>query len=149
MSFTERWYNAIVSAADWVIRRWIFIPGHQALANKFFGHLGEVPSIDDLNKNVSIVFVNSHRSLAPPRPSMPNIIEIGGSHIKPAKALPADLKAFLDGAKDGAIYMSFGTVMQSSKMSKTTLNAFLSQYIEFFYFVKMFHQFVAKTSSIY
>lgn len=135
MSFAERWYNAALSVADWMARRWIIVPGHQAIADKFFGHLGELPTIDELHANVSLIFVNSHRSLAPPRPSMPTIIEIGGSHIRPPKALPADLQAFLDGAEHGAIYMSFGTVMQSSKMPKETLSAFLSWYFAYLFWI--------------
>lgn len=128
MSFTERWYNTALSLTDWIMRRWIVIPNYNELAKKHFGHLGDVPSIDELHRNVSITFVNSHRSLAAPRPTLPSIIEIGGSHVKPAKPLPADIKKFLDESKDGAIYMSFGSVVQSSKMPKEKIAAFLSEY---------------------
>lgn len=142
MSFTERWYNTVLSAADWIVRRWITVPGHEALAKKYFGHLGDLPTIDELHKNVSIIFENNHRSLAPPRPSLPNIIEIGGSHVKPPKALPNDIKTFLDGAKDGAIYMSFGTVMQSSEMPKEIIAAFISKFIVSLKLTKMGSDFI-------
>lgn len=56
------------------------------------------------------------------------IIPIGGAHIKPAKALPNNLQTFLDGAKDGAIYFSFGTVVKSSLLPKHRLEAFLSKF---------------------
>lgn len=124
MSFIERWYNALVSIADWTIRRWITIPAHNRIARKHFGHLGyDIPTIDELHQNVSIIFVNSHRSLAPPRPSLPHIIDIGGSHIEPVKPLPSDIKGFLDAASDGAIYVSFGTFLQSSKMPRAKIDA--------------------------
>lgn len=124
MSFIERWYNAIVSIVDWTSRRWITIPAHDRIARKHFGHLGhDIPTIDELHQNVSIIFVNSHRSLAPPRPSLPHIIDIGGSHIQPAKPLPADIERFLNAASDGAIYVSFGTFLQSSKMPRDKIDA--------------------------
>lgn len=127
MAFTERWVNTVLSLYDWILRRWIAIPAHDAIAKKYFGHLGDIPSIDELHRNVSITFVNNHRSVAPPRPSLPNIINIGGSHIKPARSLPDDIKTFLDGAKDGAIYFSFGTIMKSSRMPADKLKAILGE----------------------
>lgn len=56
------------------------------------------------------------------------MIPIGGAHIKSVKPLPDDLKQFLDGAKDGAIYFSLGTVLQSSTMPKRLLESFLSTF---------------------
>lgn len=127
MSFTERFHNTIVSITDWVVRRWITIPAHDEIAQKYFKHLGDIPSIDELQQNVSIIFVNSHRSLAPPRPSLPHIIDIGGSHIEPPKPLPSDIQQFLDAATDGAIYVSFGTFLQSSKFPKQKIDALLGK----------------------
>lgn len=129
MSFTERWFNTALSLYDWILRRWIAIPAHNAMAKKFFGHLGDIPTIDELHRNVSITFVNNHRSVAPPRPSLPNIINIGGSHIKPPKPLPADIKTFLDQATDGAIYFSLGTIVKSSSMPAEKLKAILGAFL--------------------
>lgn len=56
---------------------------------------GPLPSVKDLQRNISIVFVNSHRSITMPRPSMPGQINIGGAHVKPPKDLPANIKVFL------------------------------------------------------
>lgn len=127
MSFTERFHNTIVSITDWIVRRWITIPAHDQIAHKYFKHLDEIPSIDELQQNVSIIFVNSHRSLAPPRPSLPHVIDIGGSHIKPPKPLPADIQQFLDAATDGAIYVSFGTFLQSAKFPKHKIDALIGK----------------------
>ena len=38
-------------------------------------------------KNVSLLFVNNHATIFP-RALVPNIIEVGGIHVKPAKPLP-------------------------------------------------------------
>lgn len=51
---------------------------------------------------------NSHLPLSSVRPTVPGMVDVGGLHIVPPKPLSANLKTFLDGAKDGAIYFSFG-----------------------------------------
>lgn len=47
------------------------------------------------NPEVSLLFVNSHDSFFP-RPMMPNTIEIGGIHIKPANPLPKVLRRIIE-----------------------------------------------------
>ena len=45
-----------------------------------------------------------------PRVSAPNYVFIGGSSVKKALPLPKDFQEFADGAKDGLIILSFGSV---------------------------------------
>lgn len=55
---------------------------------------------------------------AGPRPLPPNVVEIGGIHIKKAREpLPADLQQLLDGAANGVIYVSWGSIINSHGMS--------------------------------
>ncbi|XP_031639549.1 UDP-glucuronosyltransferase 2B1-like [Contarinia nasturtii] len=128
MTFYERFLNLILNAYDWAVRRYQFIPTEEEYVQKYFAHLAPLPSIDELHKNVSLVLVNSHRALSPPRPSMPSIISIGGAHIKPAEPLPKEIQTFIDGAKHGVIYFSLGTVLKSSKLPKEKLDAFLGTF---------------------
>lgn len=127
MSFFERWFNMIHSTIDWILRRWIHIPWQTEIAKKHFGHLGELPSIDDVMKNVSLIFINTHRSILPVRPTMPGIIFIGGAHVEQTKPLPIDLKKFLDDAENGAIYFSFGTYVRSNEMPIERMKMFLGE----------------------
>lgn len=127
MTFSQRWYNAFYSTCDWLVRRFVHLPWQTKLAEKHFGHLGPLPSLDDINKNVSLILVNSHRSVLPPRPMMPGTVLIGGAHIKPPKPLPIDIKSFLDKAEHGAIYFSFGTYVRSSEMPKNKLTMILGK----------------------
>lgn len=60
------------------------------------------------------------------------IIPIGGAHIKPVKPLPINLQAFLDGAKDGAIYFSLGSNLKSALLPKHQIQEFLSKFLELF-----------------
>lgn len=117
----------MISVCDWALRRFVHLPSQEELAQKYFKHLKPLPSLGDLHRNISIIFANNHRSLSIPKPSMPNVINIGGAHLKPVIPLPSDIKTFLDEAKDGVIYLSLGTIMQSSRMPKDKLNAFMGK----------------------
>lgn len=71
MSFFERWHNAIISFYDEIIRRFVYLPAEQKLTKKYFSHLEPLPSLNELLKSISVMFVNTHRALSPPRPAMP------------------------------------------------------------------------------
>lgn len=72
MTFTERWYNTVVSAYDALLRYFYHYPNHNHIVQTHFGHLGPLPTIEEVNRNVSLILVNTHRSLSHPRPSMPS-----------------------------------------------------------------------------
>lgn len=125
MNFFQRVHNLILSIYDWYLRQYKHIPLQMHLVEKYFSHLKPLPSIDELRKNISLIFVNAHRAITYPRPSMPGLIYIGGAHIKPSKLLPNDLQQFLNGAENGAIFFSLGSVVNASKMPKEKLQIFL------------------------
>lgn len=128
MSFTERWYNSMLSMHEWIVRKFIYLPQQNRLAQKFFGHLGTIPTIEELTQNISLTLINTHNSVQVPRPSMPNIIYVGGAHIKPPKPLPNDLQQFMDDAPHGIIYFSLGTVLKSSRMPTDKLQIILGKW---------------------
>lgn len=72
MSFSERWFNTIVTAYDYIVRKMAFLPTEEEYAKKYFAHLAPLPSLDDLLRNVSLTLVNTHIALSPPRPMMPS-----------------------------------------------------------------------------
>lgn len=57
----------------------IFYNPQQEIAEKY---LDNVPSIRDLEKNMSIVLVNQQEEISYNRPNVPNIIHFGGLHIR-------------------------------------------------------------------
>nr|QBK47159.1 UDP-glycosyltransferase UGT33AG2 [Chilo suppressalis] len=69
----------------------------------------DVPPMDELWKNVDMLFLNVFPMWDFNRPLPPNVILLGGIHQKPEKDLPKDLNEFLDASKNGVIYVSFGT----------------------------------------
>ncbi|EDW76284.2 uncharacterized protein Dwil_GK14744 [Drosophila willistoni] len=90
-----------------------------------YGHDSEMPKYEDLTKNVSLIFFNSHSlSEGPIRPNLPGIIEIGGIQVKDQPdPLPNDIANFLDNSKHGAILFSLGSNVRSSHLSQEVVTS--------------------------
>lgn len=83
-------------------------------------------SYDEAMTNVSLVLLNTHFSVSSPRPYVPNMIEVGGMHVKrTTKPLPERLQQFLDTAPEGVIYFSLGSFVKSTFMSKHHRDTFV------------------------
>ncbi|XP_015178625.1 PREDICTED: UDP-glucuronosyltransferase 2C1-like, partial [Polistes dominula] len=96
----------------------------QEIAEKY---LGKIPSIKELEKNMSLLFVNQQEEISFTRPNVPNVINFGGLHISNDilnKPLPKELKEFIDNATNGFIYVSFGTNANPSTYPKKLLDIF-------------------------
>ena len=119
MTFVERVHNVLFSMYDAVYRKFFYLPAMNQMVSKYFSSLASpLPSVEELERSISLILVNSHFAMIRPRPLMPGMVNIAGSHIKPVKQLPTDIQQFMDGAENGAIYMSLGSFVQSSKMPK-------------------------------
>lgn len=92
MTFMQRCYNSFITVYDVILRRLNYIPAQNKLAQKHFkaGIEGEIPHVLKMERDISVMLVNSHNSLDKPRPKMPGLIDIGGAHIKASLTLPAD-----------------------------------------------------------
>jgi glucuronosyltransferase len=73
-----------------------------------------------------MIFSNSYFPLTFPRPLLPDIVEVGGMHCRPAQPLPKDLDDFLTGAEHGFIYFSMGSVLQTDQMPEEMRQKFLN-----------------------
>ncbi len=85
----------------------------------------DLPKLEDLEKDVSAILVNSHIAIHSPKPLMPGVINIGGVHIKPAQPLPRDIQKFMDEAEAGVIYFSTGSMIDSSRLPRNIKAAIL------------------------
>ncbi|KAJ9591508.1 hypothetical protein L9F63_001945 [Diploptera punctata] len=99
------------------------VPQQDKIARQYFGK--NMPYLEDLKNNVSLVFTAVQTNYYAAVPKVPALIEIGPIHIKEMKPMPKDLQVHLDRAESGAIYLSFGTNVRSDKMSEETIRTFL------------------------
>ncbi|XP_076388109.1 uncharacterized protein LOC100874899 [Megachile rotundata] len=92
-----------------------WVPRHQKMAEHYLGT--KLPPLIDIVKNTSLVFVNEPEPFIPARPKLPNIISFTSLHVdeNPPPA-PKDLQRFMDEAKQGFVYMSFGGNARSADM---------------------------------
>ncbi|KAH8263950.1 hypothetical protein KR038_010324, partial [Drosophila bunnanda] len=127
MSLWERIGNVAISGAEDLIREFSYYPSQDAILKKHFSNkLDRVPTIKELERNISAILLNSYMPLASARPTSYNMIQVGGLHIQPTKALPEDLKQFLDGATHGVIYFSLGSQVRSADLPPEKLKVFLN-----------------------
>ncbi|XP_047539280.1 UDP-glucosyltransferase 2-like [Vanessa atalanta] len=92
-----------------------------------------IPDLDDLRQNVRMLFLNVHPVWDFNRPVPPNVLFLGGLHLKPPKDIPQDLKSYLDSSKNGVIYVSFGTNVKPLMFPPETLKIFTDVFSQLAY----------------
>ncbi|EDW76283.2 uncharacterized protein Dwil_GK14747 [Drosophila willistoni] len=127
MTFSQRIKTLAMS---WGYRLWDAI---ENVENKkryqfLYGDDPTMPRFEDLTKNISLMFFNSHvLSEGPIRPNLPGVIEIGGIQIKDTPdPLPKNIAEFLDDAREGAILLSLGSNIQSDHLQSDTVKKMFS-----------------------
>jgi glucuronosyltransferase len=81
----------------------------------------------ELRKRVQLLMINTHPAMGFIRPLLPNTIQLGFMHIEPPRPLAdGDLKTFLDDSKNGVIYMSLGSNVQSKDLRPEIKEMFLN-----------------------
>ncbi|KAF2882089.1 hypothetical protein ILUMI_24092 [Ignelater luminosus] len=131
MSLSERLINTVILLAAKLSYNWVSHPQSTAIARKFFGP--DLPDLQDLVQNTSLILVNSHFSINTARPAVPNFIEVGGLHIDPPKALPKHLQEAIDIDKSqykGVIYLSTGSMVLTETFPSYKLQAFFDAFKE-------------------
>ncbi|XP_046388695.1 UDP-glycosyltransferase UGT5-like [Ischnura elegans] len=113
MNFKERFYNTVFSIALTLHREWVYYPKLDTLIQMYLGE--DIPKMSDMDKNLSLVLVNSDPSIDYPKANQPNVIHLGGLHIASSQSLPENLQKFMDeSGKDGVILFSMGSVLSGA-----------------------------------
>jgi hypothetical protein len=86
MTFIQRMVNFLLHTFILYYRTFHHLPNIDNIAKKYFGNSTLLPS--EIERNVSLVMVNTHFSFDYPRPLVPAMIPVGGMHITPGKELP-------------------------------------------------------------
>ncbi|KAE9532193.1 hypothetical protein AGLY_010395 [Aphis glycines] len=128
MGFVERLKNTITGLMQSYVENYLYLPKTKEVMNTYLKYKGweSRPPLEHMLNNVSLTLVNSHNAIGISRPYLPGIIEVGGMHIKDPKPLPRNLQTFLDSARQGVIFFSFGTLVNLNDLPKEKLKIFIS-----------------------
>lgn len=76
----------------------------------------DVPPLSEIGKKKLQLFCirNTHHSILSARSYVPNVVEIGGIHIKPMKALTEHMKKFFDGASERVLLFRWRSMTNAS-----------------------------------
>ncbi|XP_049828787.1 UDP-glycosyltransferase UGT5-like [Schistocerca gregaria] len=124
MSFIERLQNTLVSIGGKIIRQFVYLPMLDSILQTYLKD-PSLPSLSEIERQTSLFLVNYHFTHGCPRPLVPNMVEVGGLHVRQPKKLPEDIQKFLDEATDGAIYFSMGSNLQSAHWPEEKRSVFL------------------------
>ncbi|XP_047007259.1 UDP-glucuronosyltransferase 2C1 [Ictalurus punctatus] len=109
MSFFERVVNVVMYIVTELQIKYFIASSYNELCNKIFG-----PGVDyfELVQGADLWLFRVDFTFEFPRPTMPNVVYVGGFHCKPSKPLPQDLEDFVQSSGDhGVIVMSLGTMV--------------------------------------
>lgn len=86
MSFLERCENLYYYVfVEWFYN-YVLTPFQDKMAHERFG--SDLPSVREIAKRASIIFVVNHFAFNGPQPLLPGVISLAGFHITPPKPLP-------------------------------------------------------------
>ncbi|XP_012261904.2 UDP-glycosyltransferase UGT5-like [Athalia rosae] len=121
----ERTWNLIYYQVDDFCRKFYYLPREKEVAEAYIGRKLE-KSLEDIEREMTTLLTNTHASFDAGTFLPPNVIEIGGLHVKDTKPLPQDIKKFIDEAEHGVVVLSLGTNVQSSTLGTEKLQAIVS-----------------------
>ncbi|XP_036432088.1 UDP glucuronosyltransferase 5 family, polypeptide A1 [Colossoma macropomum] len=109
MTFSQRVQNVLCYIFTLFQAAVITGPHYKAFCQKYFG-----PDLDyfSLFQDADIWLMRNDFTFEFPRPTMPNVVYMGGFQCKPSKPLPDNLEKFvLSSGEHGVIIMSLGTII--------------------------------------
>ncbi|XP_059925510.1 UDP-glucuronosyltransferase 1A5-like isoform X3 [Gadus macrocephalus] len=111
MSFTERTQNVLFHSLIVFQERFMVGPSYDAICDKYIEGGCDIIS---LIQEADIWLFRSDFVFDFPRPTMPNVVYIGGFQCKPAQPLPPGLEEFVQSAGEhGVIIMTLGTLVNA------------------------------------
>jgi glucuronosyltransferase len=85
MNFYQRVVNTLLTwLLDFLLVS-VLGPANTKIYRQYLGQ--DYPNLVEIESKVSIVFSNSHFSINSPRPTLPDIVEIGGIHCRNSEPL--------------------------------------------------------------
>ncbi|KAK3915620.1 UDP-glucosyltransferase 2 [Frankliniella fusca] len=128
MSLWQRLINACTAVYVNYLHKIIMQEPSEAVVKEFFGP--DMPPISEMIKNTSLLLLNRHMSIHAARPVPPNVLHVGGLHIKPSveETLDPELLRWMDEAEHGVIFFSLGSMMRSDTLPRDKRDALLGAF---------------------
>ncbi|XP_066517712.1 UDP-glucuronosyltransferase 2C1-like isoform X2 [Hoplias malabaricus] len=126
MSFSQRVVNVVTYLVNLLQIEYFLTPRFNALCHKVCG-----PEVNyfELVQGAEIWLFRGDFIFEFPKPTMPNIVYMGGFQCKPSKPLPQDLEDFVQSSGEhGIIIMSLGTLVE--KLPHDVANAIAEAFAE-------------------
>ncbi|XP_055623108.1 uncharacterized protein LOC129766560 [Toxorhynchites rutilus septentrionalis] len=117
LNFMQRAYNTFINLLSSVYRKFYIMPKVDQQARTKFKY-SDMPYLEDLEQRSQIMLVNTNPIMNALEPLPPNVIAVGGAHIKDPTPLPEKLENFIRGSAKGAVLFSLGSNVRSDKMDK-------------------------------
>ncbi|XP_064418725.1 2-hydroxyacylsphingosine 1-beta-galactosyltransferase-like [Latimeria chalumnae] len=106
MSLTGRAWNALVYFVSRIATMFVILPKFEAIMQKH--NVKPQKSMMELIQETSMFFLCNDNALEFPRPTLPNIVFVGGILTGPPNRLPEELLSWVEGADAGVVIVSFG-----------------------------------------
>ncbi|XP_014238048.1 UDP-glucuronosyltransferase 2B17-like [Trichogramma pretiosum] len=126
MSFAQRLANTLDFVLYNVLYQ-IYDAKGERLARQYFGEA--MSPLQSTAARASLFLINSHFVSQYAKPTLPNVKEIAGLHLKDAKPLSQDLESWMS-SEYGVVYMNLGSMIKPSTMDKDKRDAFLRVFAE-------------------
>ena len=123
MRFMQRVKNVIGHVWMDTLLRTVYAAYSDRLVAERFGD-GAMPRALDIERNASLVLLNSHPVMDYHKPLLPNVVEVGGLHCTAPGALPEELASFLGDSE--FVLFSLGSVVRPQDMSAAQRVAILA-----------------------
>ncbi|XP_046836138.1 uncharacterized protein LOC124431841 [Vespa crabro] len=126
MNFWQRTYNFLYTVFSKIYLNH-FNKYQDEQIRKYVGP--NLPSVQQMEKNISIILMNSYFTMDGIRPLTQAYIEIGGLHVQDdGSKLSPELQKWLDESKDGFIYFTFGSMVKIESFPRKILHIFYKSF---------------------
>ncbi|XP_058062812.1 UDP-glycosyltransferase UGT5-like [Anopheles bellator] len=115
MSFLERVKNTGYWWFDMLYRQQLFMPRENQRMQQLFESTN-LTHVKLLERRAELVLVNSDPALDYYQLLPPNVVQVGGLHIKRPDEIPPMMQQFINRANRGVVLFSFGTNVQSEML---------------------------------
>lgn len=85
MRFSQRLRNSLLDVAERLLFSFALEPKSTGVVREYFG--ADYPAVSELAKNISLYLVNTPSVLYGSRPYPPQVVDVSGIHLRPAKPL--------------------------------------------------------------